>query len=84
MSVPWHVYCGFVTFHAAIEPVMEAVGGRCTRIRRIFYTFRGVTDTDFGPIELTFEDHSVLLDNAPDGEALRVTVGLGLIRLPNH
>ena len=46
---------------------------RLRRLRRIHYQFRGDVDTTTGPIELTFDDGSVLLlDAGPDGESLGV------------
>jgi hypothetical protein len=60
----------------AISPggwsLTDVIGSRITRIRRVHYVYRGVPDTDFGPLELTFGDRFALLDNAADGEALRV------------
>jgi hypothetical protein len=50
----------------------NAIGSRIVRVRRIHYVYRGVPDTDFGPLELTFDSRALLLDNAADGEALRV------------
>jgi hypothetical protein len=41
-------------------------------MRRVHYVYRGVPDTDFGPLELTFDGRVVLLDHAADGETLRV------------
>jgi hypothetical protein len=50
----------------------DVIDFRITRVRRVHYVYRGVPDTDFGPLELAFGDRVVLLDNAADGEALRV------------
>jgi hypothetical protein len=50
----------------------DVIGSRITRVRRIHYVYRGVPDTDFGPLELTVGGRVVLLDNAADGETLRV------------
>jgi hypothetical protein len=56
----------------AVASLADVIGSRITRVRRVHYAYRGVPDTDFGPLELTFGDRVVLLDNAADGETLRV------------
>lgn len=55
-----------------IRSLTDVIGSRITRVRRVQYVYRGVPDTDFGPFELTFGARVVLLDNASDGEELRV------------
>ena len=55
-----------------VRPLADLIGVRITRVRRAHYVFRGVPDTGFGPLELTFGGRVVLLDNAADGETLRV------------
>jgi hypothetical protein len=56
----------------AVRLLTDVVGSRIVRVRRIHYVYRGVPDTDFGPLELTFDSGVLVLDNAADGEALRV------------
>ena len=56
----------------ALRSLADLVGSRITRVRRVHYVYRGVPDTDFGPLELTFGSRSVLFDNAADGETLCV------------
>lgn len=56
----------------AVRSLTDVIGSRITRVRRVHYVYRGVPDTDFGPLELTFGDRVVLLDNASDGEELRI------------
>lgn len=55
-----------------VESLQSAVGQPIRRVRRIHYTFDGVADTEFGPVELTIGDQVFLIDNASDGETLRV------------
>jgi hypothetical protein len=55
-----------------VESLKSAVGQPVRRVRRIHYTFDGVADTDFGPVELTVGKRVFLIDNASDGDSLRV------------
>lgn len=57
---------------ATVRLLTDAIGSRIKRIRRIHYVYRGVPDTEFGPLELTFDSGVLLLEVAADGEALRV------------
>lgn len=51
----------------------QSQGRSIQRIRRIMYVFRGKITAETGPVEFTFRDRNVLLlDAAPDGEALAV------------
>lgn len=61
-----------VTVLEAVRSLTGVVGQRITRVRRVHYVYRGVPDTDFGPLELTFGGRVRLLENGADGEALRV------------
>lgn len=55
-----------------VEPLLQAAGQPISRIRRIHYTIDGVANTDFGLLELTIGGRVLLIDNASDGETLRV------------
>ncbi len=55
-----------------VRSLADLVGSQITRVRRVHYLYRGVPDTDFGPLELTFGGRAVLFDNAADGETLCV------------
>jgi hypothetical protein len=62
-----------VAISPAVRSLTDVIGSYITRVRRVHYVYRGVPDTDFGPLELTFDGgRVVLLDNAADGETLRV------------
>ncbi|MET8876152.1 hypothetical protein ACWEO2_15070 [Nocardia sp. NPDC004278] len=55
------------------EGLAAVVGRRISAIRRMFYVHGTDVDRTEGPIELTFDDGSVLLlDAGTDGEELRV------------
>lgn len=58
--------------YPAEDWLAAAIGSPITRVRRVHYVYRGVPDTDFGPLELTFGRDTILLDGAADGETLRV------------
>jgi hypothetical protein len=45
---------GAVASSPALRSLADLVGSRITRVRRVHYVYRGVPDTDFGPLELTF------------------------------
>jgi hypothetical protein len=57
-----------------VPKLMESKrGSRITGVRRVRHVFEGSVDDEHGPLELTFDDLSVLrLDAGADGERLRV------------
>lgn len=57
---------------AMLLPLRKVTGLPLAQVRRIHYTVNGTPDTDFGPMELTIGDRVFLIDNASDGEALRI------------
>ncbi|MFE7796521.1 hypothetical protein [Nocardia sp. NPDC057440] len=57
----------------ASESLAAAIGRRITAVRRVFYVHGEDVDRSEGPIELTFDEGTVLLfDAGSDGEELRV------------
>jgi hypothetical protein len=60
----------------AIELLLRFIGCRLARLRRVFFTHRGIVAKDAGPLELDFgSDQPVLLDVGTDGESLATTHG---------
>jgi len=56
-----------------ILALSELPGRVIRKVQRILYVLRGTITAESGPIEITFTDGlTVLLDAAPDGEALAV------------
>jgi hypothetical protein len=62
-----------MTACSGVRPLTGVIGARITRVAHIHYVSRGMPDTGFGPLELTFGGRVILLDGAADGEALRVS-----------
>ena len=65
-----------MTACSGVRPLTGLIGARITRVRHIHYVYRGMPDTGYGPLELTFGGRVILLDGAADGEALRVSTQL--------